>query len=67
MDEDLLTSWVQIEGYLKLSRMTIINRGYPVYTMAYSNKAFAHKSDLDKHTASLYKQGTPKKYKPAKN
>jgi hypothetical protein len=64
MDEDILTSWAEIEKYLNLTRMTIISRAYPVYTMAYSNKAFARKSDLDKHTASLYEPGEPKKYKP---
>ncbi len=63
MDEDILNSWAEIERYLKLSRMTIIARGYPIYTLAYSNKAYARKSDLDRHTASLYTQGTLKKYK----
>lgn len=49
VNPDKLEGWAQIEGYLGISRNTILARGYPIRK---DGGVFAYKPELDKHGKS---------------
>lgn len=50
---DKLEGWGEIEAYLRLTRKTILRRGYPVRRVG--GEVFARISTLDAHSAELEK------------
>ena len=50
---DKLEGWGEIEAYLRLTRKTILRRGYPVRRVG--GEVFARISALDAHAAELEK------------
>ena len=51
--KDKLEGWGEIEAYLRLTRKTILRRGYPVWRVG--GEVFARISALDAHAAELEK------------
>lgn len=49
--KDKLEGWGEIEAYLRLTRKTILRRGYPVARSF--GEVFAYVSALDAHSANL--------------
>lgn len=56
---DTLTGWTAICEYLGISRHLVIQRGYPVYTMPFSQAVWASRSELDIHSTRLREKSTP--------
>ena len=52
--KDKLEGWGEIEAYLRLTRKTILRRGYPVRRVG--GEVFARISTLDAHAAELEKR-----------
>ena len=52
-DKNTLTGWTQICQYLGLTRYVIIQRGYPVFSLPYSQTVWARRTELDAHTRDL--------------
>lgn len=52
-DKDTLNGWAAICQYLGLTRYVIIQRGYPVFSLPYSQTVWAKRAKLDAHTAAL--------------